>query len=98
VNQFLHKKRTNKEFKLSVQIGEYDMDNVILDLGSNVNVIPRKMWEMMGKLKLVCSTVQLRLDNQHKIILIKRMVGVSMNIYGVCNVDEFEFIKIVDNS
>jgi hypothetical protein len=57
VNQVLCKKRTNKEFRLSVQIGEYDMDNVILDLGSDVNVLPRQTWEMMGKPKLVWSTI-----------------------------------------
>jgi hypothetical protein len=49
VNQVLRKKRTNREFILSAQIGEYDVDNVILDLGSDVNVLPKKTWEMMGK-------------------------------------------------
>jgi hypothetical protein len=98
VNQVLRKKRTNKEFILSAQIGEYDMDNVILDLGSDVNVLPRQMWEMMGKPKLVWSTVQLRLANQHKIIPIGRLVGVPVNIDGVCSVADFEVIEIVDNS
>jgi hypothetical protein len=41
VNQVLHRKRTNKEFRFSVQIGEYDVDNVILDLGYDVNVLPK---------------------------------------------------------
>jgi hypothetical protein len=41
VNQVLHRKRTNEEFKFSEQIGEYDVDNVILDLGSDVNVLPK---------------------------------------------------------
>jgi hypothetical protein len=57
VNQVFQKKRKNKEFILSAQIKEYDMHNAILDLGSNVNVLPRKMWEMMGKSKLVWSNV-----------------------------------------
>jgi hypothetical protein len=64
VNQVLCNKRTNKELRLSVQIGEYDMDNVILDLGLDVNVLPRKTWEMMGKQNLVWSIVQLRLVSQ----------------------------------
>jgi hypothetical protein len=25
------------------------MDNIIMDLGSDVNVIPRQTWEMMGQ-------------------------------------------------
>jgi hypothetical protein len=57
VNQVLHKKRTNKEFKLSAQIGEYDVDNFILGLGSNVNVVPKQTWELMGKPKLIWSPI-----------------------------------------
>ena len=32
---------TGKEMRLSAQIGEYDMDEVILDLGSEVNVLTK---------------------------------------------------------
>jgi hypothetical protein len=45
------------------------MDNIILDLGSDVNVLPSKTWETMGKPKLIWSPIQLRLENQHKIVL-----------------------------
>jgi hypothetical protein len=50
-------KMTNGEFKFSARIGEYDVDNVILDLGFDVNVLPKQTWEMMGKPKLVWSPV-----------------------------------------
>jgi hypothetical protein len=40
----------------------------------------------------------LRLANQHKIIPIKRLVGVPVNIDGLRDVDDFEVIEIVDNS
>jgi hypothetical protein len=63
VNQVLCRKKTNGEFKFNTQIGEYDVDNVILDLGFDVNVIPKKTWEMMGELELICSLFQLRLTN-----------------------------------
>jgi hypothetical protein len=63
VNQLLHKKRTNGEFRFNAKIGEYDIDNVILELGSNVNVLPKKTREIMGKPKLVWSPIQLRLAN-----------------------------------
>ncbi len=33
-----HKARTGCEMRLTVQIGEYEMDQVILDIGSNANV------------------------------------------------------------
>lgn len=41
VNQVLRWKRTNEEFKFNAQIVEYDVDNVILDLGLDVDVLPK---------------------------------------------------------
>ena len=70
VNQVLRTKRTNEEFRFNAHIGEYDVVNIILDLGSDVNVLPKKMWEMMGQIELIWSLFQLNLVNQHKIVLI----------------------------
>ena len=33
--------RTGREMRLNAQIGDYDMDEVILDLGSEVNVFTK---------------------------------------------------------
>jgi hypothetical protein len=68
VNQVLHIKRTNGEFTFNVQIGEYDVDNIILDLGSDVNVLLKQTWEMVGKPNMVWFPVQSRLANQHNIV------------------------------
>jgi hypothetical protein len=98
VNQVLHIKRTNREFRLRAHIGEYDVDNVILYLGSNVNVLSKKTWEMMGKPNLIWSLVQLSLSNQHKVVPIGRLTRVLLNIDGVHSVEEFEVIEIMDDS
>jgi hypothetical protein len=74
------------------------VDNVILDSGYDVNVLPKKTWEMMEKPKLIWSHVQLMLANQHKIVPIGRLTGVPMNIDGVHNVENFEVIEIMDDS
>jgi hypothetical protein len=74
------------------------MDNIILDLGSDVNVLLRKTWETMGKPKLIWSPIQLRLANQHKIVLIGRLLRVNVNIDGVCSIVDFKVIEIVDGS
>lgn len=37
-----HKARTRCKMRLTAQIGEYEMDQIILDLGSNVNFFPKK--------------------------------------------------------
>ena len=33
--------RTRREMRLSAQIGYYDMDEVVLDLGSKVNILTK---------------------------------------------------------
>jgi hypothetical protein len=58
------------------------VDNVILELGSNVNVFTKHTWEIMGKPILVWSLVQLRLANQHKIVSIVRLIGIPMKLHG----------------
>jgi hypothetical protein len=63
VNQVLCSKRTNREFRFSAQVREYYVDNVILELGFDVNILPKKTWDMMGKPKLVWYLGQLRLTN-----------------------------------
>ena len=64
VNQVSRKIRTNKELHLSAQIGYYDVDYVVLDLGSEVNVMTKKTWELMGKPRLIYSPIRLRMANQ----------------------------------
>ena len=49
INQVHRKKRTSREFRLNAYIGDFNMGNVILDLGSNVNILPKKTWEAMGE-------------------------------------------------
>ena len=41
-------RRTGREMSLLAQIGEYDMTDIILDLGSEVNVLTKQTWEQMG--------------------------------------------------
>jgi hypothetical protein len=94
----LCKKRTNREFKFSTQIREYNIDNVILDLRYNVNELPTKTWEMMGKPMLLWSPIQLRLVNQYKIVPNGKLSGIPVNIDGVCSVTDFEVINIMDDS
>jgi hypothetical protein len=72
------------------------MDKIILDLGPDVNVLLNQTWEMMGKPKLIWSPIQLRLANQHNIVPIGRLIGVNVNIDGVCSTTNFELIDMVD--
>ena len=44
------KARRGCEMRLTTQIGEYEMDQLIMDLGSDANVLPKQTWERMGGL------------------------------------------------
>lgn len=58
-----HTSRTQQEMWLIVQIGNYEMDQVILDLGSDAKVLPKQMWEHIGKPPLQWSPIQLWMEN-----------------------------------
>ena len=38
-NHIHNKCKTGRELRMNAQIGDYDMDYIILDLGSNVNIL-----------------------------------------------------------
>lgn len=92
------KKNTGREMRFTTQIKEFEMNQMILDLGSDVNVFPKKTWEIMGKLVLQWSLSQLQKANQHKIIPMGRLHGVTVDIEGARAIVDFEVIKIVDDS
>ena len=83
--------------RLNAQIGEYDMTDVILDLGSEVNVLTKQTWEQMGKPTLDWSPIQLRLANQQNIVPLGRFPNVPIDIDGVCTAADFQVIEIIDD-
>jgi len=84
--------------RLTTQIGDYEMDQVILDLGSNANILPKQTWGWMVKLVLQWSPIQLQMANQQKILPMGRLQGVTVDIDSVSTQTDFEVIEIVDNS
>ena len=93
-----NKTRIGREMRLASQIGEYEMDQVILDLGLDSNVLPKKTWEWMGRPVLQWSLIQLRMENQQKIIPIGWLQAVTIDIEGASALADFEVIEIVDDS
>ena len=55
--------KTSRELRMTAEIGDYEMDYIILDTGFNLNILMRQNWESMGKLRLVWSPIQLSLAN-----------------------------------
>jgi hypothetical protein len=44
INHLHTRRRTSREFRLNANIGDFNMGDIILDLGSEVNLLPRNTW------------------------------------------------------
>jgi hypothetical protein len=67
------KRRTSREFRLNANIEYFSMEDFIIYLGYEVNVFPKNTWEAMGEPKLGYSPIQLKLENQHRVVPISRL-------------------------
>ena len=74
------------------------MNEVILDLGSDVNVLIKQTWEQMGNPKLARSPIHLRLANQQRVSPLGRLPQVPVDIDGVRSFADFEVIEIIGDS
>ena len=74
------------------------MDEVILDLGSEVNILTKQTWEQMGSPKLARSPIHLRLANQQRVSPLGRLLQVPVDIDGVHSFADFEVIEIIGDS
>jgi hypothetical protein len=98
INHLHTRRRTSKEFRLNTNIGDFNMGDIILDLGSEVNVLPKKTWKCMGDPTLGYSPIHLKLANQHRVLLIGRLKGVTVDLDRVCTKANFELIEIVNGT
>lgn len=89
------RKLIGREFRLDTQIYGFDVKNIMLDLGFDVNVIPKASWEVLGRPKLVYSPIQLRMANQYCIFLVGFLKDVGVNVVDVKNVTDFGVINII---
>ena len=74
------------------------MDYIILDLGSDVNILTRQTWESMNKPRLDWSPIQLRLVNHQKVLPIGRLTQVHVEVEGLRTYADFVVIDIVDDT
>jgi hypothetical protein len=98
VHQIDKKKRKKKELHSNAQIGEYEIDYVVLDLGSKVNVMMKQTWAMMGKPNLIYSPIRLRMTNHQVVSPFGRLEHVPEDIDGVRTFTDFEVIDIFDDN
>ena len=90
------RKRNRKEFWLYDQFHGYGIKSVMLDLESDVNILPNKSWESNGfPLPLIYSHIQLRMVNQHCIFPIRWMDNVEVDLVGVKTFTDLKLIEIM---
>jgi hypothetical protein len=83
---------------LNAQIREYDIDYVVLDLGPEVNVMTKKTWALMEKMKLIYSPIRIRMDNQQVVSPFGILEHVLVDIDGVRTFAYFEVIEIINDN
>jgi hypothetical protein len=44
INHLHTRRRTSREFRMNANIRDFNMGDIILDLGYEVNVLPKKTW------------------------------------------------------
>jgi hypothetical protein len=98
MKQVSRKKRKSKELHLSAHIGDYDINCVVLNLGSKVNVMTKKTWALMGKPKFIYSNIRLRMDNLQAVSPFGRLEHVPVEIDGVRTFKDFKVIEIFYDS
>ena len=81
---------------MNIHIGDYEVDSVILDVGSYVNIMTKKNWKKMERLALGWSPMQLRLANQAKVQPIRHVSNLAMDVKGIKNYFNFDVIEVVD--
>jgi hypothetical protein len=74
------KVQTRKQFRLVSQLYEFEIKDVMLDLGLDVNILPKKTWEALGKPRLTYSPIQLRMEKQYFIFPIGILKNVEIDV------------------
>jgi hypothetical protein len=80
---------------LNTHIDHYEINNVILYLGFDVNILPINSWEEMGNPKLVYYPIQLWMVNQYYTYPVGRLQNIEVDLVGFKTVGYFEVIEIM---
>ena len=91
----LQKRKTGQDMRMNIQIGDYEVESVILDLGSDVNILMKKTWKLMGNPTLGWSPLQLCLVIQEKVHPIGHVSNLVVEIEGMKTQADFDMIEVV---
>jgi hypothetical protein len=82
---------------IETRIGDFDID-CVLDEETHVKLMLESTWENLGKPVMIHSLGRIRLFKGKMITPCGRVTNVPMISHGTSTVEEFEFIKFVENN
>ena len=70
----------DKDPKVDLIIVDYKIPDVIFDLGSQVNILPKATWQAIGAPRLVLTSNYLKLANQKLVEPIGLLLGATVDL------------------
>ena len=92
------KDKSDADPLVDLEIEGYHIQQVVLDFGSQVNIMTRDTWEQMGRPRLYESGIYLKLDDQGLIEPIGFWKHVDTTIKGISNKVDLEIIDPKEGS
>jgi hypothetical protein len=89
----------NKKYKITNDYIEiFCIPQIVVNSGSQVNIIPKETWIKTGRPYLVGSRKIFKLENQRFIESIGLLKGEEINIMGLTSLVEFRVINLVEGT
>jgi hypothetical protein len=82
---------------IEARIGDFDIDSV-LDEETQVNIMPERTWEAIGKPAMIPSLRGIGLFRGKLVNLCGRLTQIPMNVNGTSTKEDFEIIKFIEDS
>jgi hypothetical protein len=100
---YVHKDVTLPEIlkskqRISARIKDFDIDCMVLDEETQVNIMSKETWEVLGKPIMVPSLGRIGLFKGKMITLCGRVTTVPIIVHGTSTEEEFEVIRFVEEN
>jgi hypothetical protein len=84
--------------RISARIEDFNIDRIVLDEETQVNIMTEETWEILGKPTVVPSLGRIGLFKGNMINLCGRVTIVPIIVHGTSTGEEFEVIRFVGDN
>jgi hypothetical protein len=82
---------------IETRLGDFNID-CVLDEETQVNIMTKRTWEILGKPAMIPSLGGIRLFRGKMITLCGRLTQISMSVHRTSTEEYFEVVKFIENS